>query len=689
MKKYIKILLTGMILAFMGAACLLFGCAGEQEPELYRVVYTAGTGGQIEGEAEQTVKRGEDAQTVTAVADEGYRFLKWSDGRTRAVRIDIGVSENIAVEAQFQRTGNVPEVKDEYTLTYVAGAGGRIEGEAEQTVKRGENAQAVTAVPDEGYKFVRWSDKNGSARRQDENVNADQTLTAEFEKITFTVRYVCDVGMISLTMEDGKGYAGADIEFQVGYGEDSKKIVAVKSHTYGTMFIGWADGVETEERQEKEVYADITVRAKVGYELTYRVAGERGGTIPAGYRQVAEMGEESPHVEAVPDEGYVFCGWSDLRAEAVHYVEKTERSLEYVAYFEPIKKSFRYEYGAGFGAPLATEITLDRGAIGEAEFVVPQREGYTFCGWYADEGYTVKVVHGSGKLMLGYRTFALQTDALYARWEKVGEEPITYKVLMIAVDPIDATLYSEIAERDIHVNHGMTAIEREACEAIADKFSYYLNKWFEGRVIFEVDRYYTLRPLTEESFIVSRESWGELAYSTDGRLIEEVSDIVGEYECTMTSFNLRDYDALLHSISVMGAAGPKDGHVYLDRPVFTAPKIYPGQYVVEDIRNYYGDGSSNTQYERSCQLIETYFHEFAHTIEMRYRTTLPWWSDYDEEVYEFHKWVAESWSAGYKTIETIRLYLLHEAGLGGERVGIPPSYWEKFYKNKEDENTMT
>ncbi len=682
MKKYIKILLTGMILAFMGAACLLFGCAGEQEPELYRVVYTAGRGGQIEGEAEQTVKRGEDAQTVTAVADEGYRFLKWSDGRTRAVRIDIGVSENIAVEAQFQRTGNVPEVKDEYTLTYVAGAGGRIEGEAEQTVKRGENAQAVTAVPDEGYKFVRWSDKNDSARRQDENVNADQTLTAEFEKITFTVRYVCDVGMISLTMEDGKGYAGADIEFQVGYGEDSKKVVAVKSHTYGTMFIGWSDGVETEERQEKEVYADITVRAKVGYELTYRVAGERGGTIPAGYRQVAEMGEESPHVEAVPDEGYVFCGWSDLRAEAVHYVEKAERSLEYVAYFEPIKKSFRYEYGAGFGAPLATEITLDRGAIGEAEFVVPQREGYTFCGWYADEGYTVKVVHGSGKLMLGYRTFALQTDALYARWEKVGEEPITYKVLMIAVDPIDATLYSEIAERDIHVNHGMTAIEREACEAIADKFSYYLNKWFEGRVIFEVDRYYTLRPLTEESFI------GPFDYFTHGRFIEEVHDIIGEYECAMTSFNLLDYDSLLHSPGVAGMGTQKHGFVYLDRVIFGAPKIYPGQYAVEEIKNYYGNGSSINLYDRGSRYIEAYLHEFAHTVELRYYDP-PAGSEYNEEVYVFHAWRSEGYAAGYKSLEVIRLYLLHEAVSNGEQVGIPPSYWEKFYKNKEVENTMT
>ena len=51
----------------------------------------------------------------------------------------------------------------------------------------------------------------------------------------------------------------------------------------------------------------------------------------------------------------------------------------------------------------------------------------------------------------------------------------------------------------------------------------YLNKWFEGRVIFEVDRYYTLRPLTEEGFIGGRESWGEHTYSTDGRLIEEGS----------------------------------------------------------------------------------------------------------------------------------------------------------------------
>ena len=40
----------------------------------------------------------------------------------------------------------------------------------------------------------------------------------------------------------------------------------------------------------------------------------------------------------------------------------------------------------------------------------------------------------------------------------------------------------------------------------------------------------------------------------------------------------------------------------------------------------------------------------------------------------------------YKNLEIIRLYLLHEAVSNGERVGVPPSYWEKFYNDKEVKN---
>lgn len=45
-----------------------------------------------------------------------------------------------------------------YTVYYGASAGGRIDGQSIQKVTEGESGTAVTAIPNEGYVFVGWSD---------------------------------------------------------------------------------------------------------------------------------------------------------------------------------------------------------------------------------------------------------------------------------------------------------------------------------------------------------------------------------------------------------------------------------------------------------------------------------------------------------------------------------------------------
>jgi len=67
-----------------------------------------------------------------------------------------------------------------YTLTYNAGAGGSISGTTPQTVDYGANGSEVTAVPNTGYRFVRWSDGVMTASRTDTNVTANITVTAMF-----------------------------------------------------------------------------------------------------------------------------------------------------------------------------------------------------------------------------------------------------------------------------------------------------------------------------------------------------------------------------------------------------------------------------------------------------------------------------------------------------------------------------
>lgn len=589
-----------MILAIIGAVSVLFGCSGEppQEPVFYRITYTAGEGGSIEGQAVQEVESGSDAQPVTAKPQSGYSFVKWSDGLTAPERQEKAVCTDRFIKAIFSRYSGIPmppetdpAPKKEYTVTYIAGEGGSIAGEAVQKVKENDSTQKVAAAADKNYRFVKWSDGIETDVRQELNVTSDITVTAEFEFVPT--------------------YCG----------------------------------------------------------LTYKVDGGKGGYIIGECRQEVEKGTDAQSVRAVANEGYVFSGWSDLSTDTVHQAKSMEKSWEYIAYFEPIKKTFRYDYGEGYGAPLKTDITLDRNALKEAQFTIPQRDGYIFRGWYADADYSLKVVHESGKLMLGYQTLNVQSDTLYARWGKEGEEKKTYKILMIMVDEIYASLYSTKAEKDILVDYKMTAIERQICSAIPPKLSYYLNKWFEGRVIFEFDIYFTRQVIKTENFGAGIDSTGHIGYSVVAYNIPEVSDIMNEYECTMVTLGLGNLYQYKMLSNATGLGEAKHAMVFMTNNIDIFGKG-PNQNILQDIKNYNGDGEID-KYYKGCSVFIGYFHEFVHTVEMRF-----------DDVYSFHKW-----SMPENPLEEMRLYLLKQAVKDGQTIGIPPSYWEQFYN--EEETTMT
>ena len=140
--------------------------------DTFTLSYSAGVGGSISGNAVQKLFAGWNGSPVEAIPNDGYVFERWSDGVTTATRTDNNVTSDITVTAEFRRI--------ELTLTYTAGTGGSITGETSQPVLYGESGTAVTAVPEEGYVFVRWSDGVTTATRTDSNVTSDITVTAEF-----------------------------------------------------------------------------------------------------------------------------------------------------------------------------------------------------------------------------------------------------------------------------------------------------------------------------------------------------------------------------------------------------------------------------------------------------------------------------------------------------------------------------
>ena len=79
----------------------------------YSVTYVAEEGGIIEGDEDQLVEGGTDAETVTAVADEGYAFTRWSDGLTTPTRTDTAVSADATYYAEFEKVEDPGDGEDE------------------------------------------------------------------------------------------------------------------------------------------------------------------------------------------------------------------------------------------------------------------------------------------------------------------------------------------------------------------------------------------------------------------------------------------------------------------------------------------------------------------------------------------------------------------------------------------------
>ncbi len=341
MKKYKKSIIIVAIIVICVSLIAICGCnkIGE-EAKFYKVTYLSGEGGYIDGQAEQTVESGKDGLTIVAVPDEGYRFVEWSDGVDTAERTDKNITTDLSVKALFEKVsctvnyetdGNgtisgkstqkidinadgetvtaIPNKgykfvawsdgidtaertdknitrdlsvkalfkKISCTINYETDGNGRIEGNENQTIKYGETATIITAIPNIGYRFVKWSDGLTEATRQDRNVTKDIVVKAIFEKQTFTLTYVAGVG----------GTIDGQSEQEIGYGEDAVFVVAVPQAGY--KFVKWSDGNGSTIRRETNVVSEISVTAE--FEFLYE-GGEGTLLKPftiANYTQLNDM----------------------------------------------------------------------------------------------------------------------------------------------------------------------------------------------------------------------------------------------------------------------------------------------------------------------------------------------------------------------------------------------------------------
>ncbi|MCM3629485.1 InlB B-repeat-containing protein, partial [Paenibacillus glycanilyticus] len=327
----------------------------------YVLTYTAGAGGSIDQNAIQTVDFGTDGQTVTAVANTGYHFARWSDGVPTASRQEKNVQANLSVTAEFEI--------NQYDLTYTAGAHGTLTGVVHQTPNHGADGTEVTAVADTGYHFVRWSDGVATASRTDLNVTGNLNVAAEFAINTFTLTY---------TAGAGGSVSGAATQ-EVDYGADGTEVKAEPATGY--HFTGWSDGVQEAVRTDKGNVADLNVTANFAineYTLTY--AEGQHGTLTGDKLQTVQHGADGTEVTAVADTGYHFTRWSDGVTTASRTDLNVTGNLNVAAEFAINTFTLTYTAGAGGSVSGTATQEVDYGADG-TEVKAEPATGYHFTGW--------------------------------------------------------------------------------------------------------------------------------------------------------------------------------------------------------------------------------------------------------------------------------------------------------------------
>lgn len=160
------------------------------------------------------------------------------------------------------------------TLTYaVKGKGGTLKTSEESGAdsikfEDGDELLQVTAVPDKGYKFDRWSDGYTRAERADKPGEKTGTLYAIFvedsasEEVKYTLRYrVSGEGGSVMAVDDATSGRQTGVIYNLSENADPVTVKAVADEGY--HFVKWSDGVTDATRTDNdgESMHDVDVSA--------------------------------------------------------------------------------------------------------------------------------------------------------------------------------------------------------------------------------------------------------------------------------------------------------------------------------------------------------------------------------------------------------------------------------------------
>lgn len=553
----------------------------------------------------------------------------------------ITIITTISFCACGDKTGNIKE-EPKYKINYATDGNGTIQGESEQNLKTGEETSEVTAVPNEGYIFVKWSDEKTEAARTDTAEDKDLTLTAKFEKCKYTLTYYAI----------GGGWVNGELRIiqTVEYGDNAATVEAIPLD--GFVFGRWSDNGSTDPvRTDINVTAEITVTAffdidmpiSRAYDVSYLTDGN-GSIEGKGYQRVT-CGNDATSVTAIPNEGYEFVQWSDGVTTAERRDLNVKEPRIVTAQFKRVYKKYELNYKLGESDLNISDIKFYYGNFETVNFPVPTRDLFTFGGWYIGDAQVADI---TGKMTIGEELLEREEKEIYAKW--TANEHYKYKILMVYVTELDATIPSVKGNGDFEVYYKMSDFDFEICKSITVQLSNYLNEMLDGLVTFEIDEYFTTVPVGNES--ISNDGKNNYIFANNIPEIYNTGMDKG-YRSVLTTCCMNDYKYELCDCG--GIATENYGCIFLE-----------SLYIDNIYNNEPLENILDLNYWRWNKILGNYLHELAHTIELQMYGS-----------YEYHSVMNWFYKQGiYDSLIMDKLYYLNQVEIDGKKVGIPIEFWK-------------
>ncbi|MBQ4509643.1 MAG: leucine-rich repeat protein, partial [Clostridia bacterium] len=266
--------------------------------------------------------------------------------------------------------------KDSYLVKFDTQGGNNL---TDLVIKEGSKIEGISSPTKNGYTFEGWYIGDKKWDLDLDKIKGNTTLIAKWTPNENTITYI--------DYETGKKYEGK---------AKTDETVVLSANTFtkeGSIFVGWAlspngESVYSNCDSVKMGAENMTLYAVWSSDIYNLILNVGKGKIEGEYKTVFSP-SEAVILPTPVLEFYTFDGWYDSNNNRVEIISKgTAKDVALTAKYTPIQYSISYVLNGGKN-DISNPNTYN--AENVVSFISPERQDYSFNGWYLDEALTVPI----------------------------------------------------------------------------------------------------------------------------------------------------------------------------------------------------------------------------------------------------------------------------------------------------------